>query len=156
MKFDTFQMNSVFVSFVIFGLMMNFRTLNHHKIWKKIFTCNGKTLNLLTHHRFEHIWKIWRSLWWNWACSSMRRATNPMRRAILQETFGDLPSVQIGRKIARWKACWVYFLTQLEFFNLEFIYPVKNQISQDWSKCAKWGCLKAECCCSQLLKVFLN
>ena len=77
-------------------------------------------------------------------------------RALLQEAFGGLPSVRIGCKIARWKGLWVYFPTQLEFFNLEFICPVKNQISQDWSKCAKWDCLKAECCCSQLLDASLN
>ena len=70
--------------------------------------------------------------------------------------FGGLPGVQIGCRIARRKGLWVEFPTQLEFFNLEFICLVKNQISQDWSKCAKWGCLKAECCCSQLLNAFLN
>ena len=75
---------------------------------------------------------------------------------LLQEAFGGLPGVQIRRLIARWKDIGVYFPTQVELFNLNSIYPVKNQISQDWSKCTKWGCLKAECCWNQLLKVFLN
>ena len=49
---------------------------------------------------------------------------------LLQEAFGGLPGVQIGRVIARWKAIGVYFPTQVELGNLDFIYPVKNQISQ--------------------------
>jgi len=76
--------------------------------------------------------------------------------ALLQEAFGGLPGVGIGCRIARWKGLRVYFPTQVEFFNLELIWPVKNQISQDWSKSAQWGCLKEGCCCNQLLKTFLN
>ena len=65
------------------------------------------------------------------------RADFSMRRAIFHEAFGGLPDVKIWHVIARWKDLGVYFPNQVEFFNLEFICLVKNQISQDLSKCAK-------------------
>jgi len=47
------------------------------------------------------------------------------RVTLLQEDFGGLPDVRIGHRIACWKVIWVYFPTQVEFFNLELICPVQ-------------------------------
>ena len=87
---------------------------------------------------------------------SMRSTIDFVCSAIVRLSFRGLPGVQIGCKIARWKYYWVYFPTQLQFLNLEFIFPIKSPISQDWSKCVEWDCQNAYCCCSQPLKVFLN
>ena len=46
-----------------------------------------------------------------------------------------LPEVQIELMIASWKALPVYFLTQVEFLDLDVICPSKNSISQDWFLC---------------------
>lgn len=59
--------------------------------------------------------------------------------ANIKLTFDSLPNVQIECVIACWKSCQVYFPEHLEFCNLEFIFPIKIQISQEWYKCAYWG-----------------
>ena len=62
----------------------------------------------------------------------MRRAQKLNASHQFGPIFEALPEVQIELMIARWKALSVYYPTQLEFFDLDVIYPFKNSISQDW------------------------
>ena len=62
-----------------------------------------------------------------------------MRRAqflYAYHNFGDdfeaLPEVQIELMIARWKSLDVYYPTQVEFLDLDVIFPSKTVISQEW------------------------
>ncbi len=80
----------------------------------------------------------------------------PQGRVLLRSIFECLPQPQIDLMIDNFKGLWVYFPTQVAFFDLELICSVNNQIAQDWSNCAKWGCIKAECCYSKLWNAFLN
>ena len=58
----------------------------------------------------------------------MRRTQN----LYAQHNFEALPEVQIELMIARWKSLPIYFPTQVEFLDLDVIFPSKNSISQDF------------------------
>ena len=62
----------------------------------------------------------------------MRRAQKLNALRHVEPVFEALPEVQIKLIITRWKALSGYYPTQVEFFNLEFIFPSKNAIAQDW------------------------
>ena len=46
--------------------------------------------------------------------------------------FEALSKVEIELMITLWKALDVCYPTQVEFFNLDVIFPSKTAISQDW------------------------
>ena len=48
-----------------------------------------------------------------------------------EPVYGALPGVQMELMIARLKALSVCYPTQVEFFNLDVIFPCKTAISQD-------------------------
>ena len=62
----------------------------------------------------------------------MHRARKLNAARHFEPIFGALPEVQIELMIARWKALSVYYPTQVEFFNLELIFPSKNAIAEYW------------------------
>ena len=50
---------------------------------------------------------------------------------------GALPEVQTEIMIDRWKSMPIYFPTQVEFLDLDVIFPSKPSISQDWFLCVQ-------------------
>ena len=62
----------------------------------------------------------------------MRRAPKLYAPHYFGPTFGELPEVQIELMIAHWKALDVCYPTQVEFFNLELIFPSKTSFFQDY------------------------
>ena len=57
--------------------------------------------------------------------------------------FEALPKVQIEPKIGNWKSLPVYFPTQVEFLNLDVIFPSKTSIYQDCFLCVKIGAVRS-------------
>ena len=62
----------------------------------------------------------------------MRRAQKLNASRHFEPVFEALPEVQIELMIARWKALSIYYPTQVEFLDLDVIFPSKTSISQDW------------------------
>ena len=63
---------------------------------------------------------------------SMRHARKLNALCHFEPIFWALPEAKIDLMIARWKTLSVCYPTQVEFFNLEFIFSSKTAISQDW------------------------
>ena len=61
----------------------------------------------------------------------MRRAQKLNASCHFEPVFEALPEVQIDLMIAHWKSLSVYYPTQVEFFDLDVIFPSKTAISQD-------------------------
>ena len=62
----------------------------------------------------------------------MRRAQKLNASRHFGADFEALTEVQIRLMIARWKYLYVYYPTQVEFLDLDVIFPSKTAISQDW------------------------
>ena len=62
----------------------------------------------------------------------MRRTRKLNAPCHFEPIFGALLEFKIELMIAHWKALSVFYPTQVELFNLEFIFPSKTTISQDW------------------------
>ena len=63
---------------------------------------------------------------------SMRRAQKRNALRHFEPIFEALSEVQIELMIALWKALSVYYQTQVEFLDLDVIFPFKIAISKDW------------------------
>ena len=62
----------------------------------------------------------------------MRRAQKLYAPCYFGPIFKALPEVKIELIIARWKSMDVCYPTQVEFSNLEVIFPSKTSFSQDY------------------------
>ena len=62
----------------------------------------------------------------------MRRAQKLNASRHFEPIFWALLEVQIELMIARWKDLSVCYPNQVEFFNLDFIFPSETAVSQDW------------------------
>ena len=62
----------------------------------------------------------------------MRRAQKLYAQRYFGPIFGGLPEVKIELMIARWKSLDFYYPTQVQFSNLELIFPSKTSFSQDY------------------------
>ena len=62
----------------------------------------------------------------------MRRARKLNAPRHFEPSFGGLHEVQIELMIALWKALSVCYPTQVEFLDLDVIFPSKTAISQAW------------------------
>ena len=62
----------------------------------------------------------------------MRRAQKLNASRHFEPAFVALPEVQIKHMIASWKALSVFYPAQVEFFDLDVIFPSQTTISQDW------------------------
>ena len=65
----------------------------------------------------------------------MRRARKLNALHHFDPVFEALSEVQIELIIARWRALSVFFPTQVEFLDLDFIFPSKTSISEEWFLC---------------------
>jgi len=61
--------------------------------------------------------------------------------------FEALAKVQIALRLACWKSLPVYFLTEVEFFNLVSIFPSKSAFSQDCFLCVQKGAVRSFFAC---------
>ena len=69
----------------------------------------------------------------------MRRAPKLYVTCEFGPAFGALPEVKIKLMIARWKSLDVFYPTQVEFFNLELIFPSKTYSPKTtYCWCKRW------------------